>query len=121
MGAGLPVDLNIDVKDDNIPGELAIALYRVVQESLNNVVKHARAEKISVHLCEDDERIFLEVRDNGAGFDPADVETHFSNFKMGILGMRERVESFGGEFAVESRPGTGTSIKVSVPLKASLI
>lgn len=119
--AGLPVELNIDVKDDNIPGELAIALYRVVQESLNNVVKHARAEKISVHLYEEDEKIFLEVRDNGVGFDPADVETHFSNFKMGILGMRERVESFGGEFAVESRPGTGTSVKVSVPLKASLI
>lgn len=119
--ANLQIDLNIDVKDDNISGELAIALYRVVQESLSNVVKHARGRKVFIRLCEENKRIFLEIRDNGVGFDPVAVETHSQNFKMGILGMSERVESFGGEFAVESRPGKGTGIKVSVPLNASLI
>jgi signal transduction histidine kinase len=93
--------------------ELETALYRVVQEALTNVVKHAQAENVTFVLTESDGRIEIVVRDDGRGFDPAaDPGEGF-----GMLGMRERVELAGGELEVDSKPGDGTELRAWVPVR----
>jgi signal transduction histidine kinase len=87
-------------------------LYRVAQEALNNVVKHAQASHIQVRLQEKDREIILEVKDDGLGFEPQqEYPGH-----MGLQSMEERIIKVQGSLAVESEPGAGTSIKVSIPV-----
>lgn len=97
-----------------IPGALAMPAYRVVQEALNNIVKHADATQVSVHLglSQGKQQLNIEVKDNGKGFD-----TSTSNLTgLGLIGMRERVASVGGEFCISSPRGQGTTIYVTLPL-----
>lgn len=97
-----------------IPGELAMPAYRVVQEALNNVVKHADATQVSVHLglSQDKQQLRIEIKDNGKGFD-----TSTSNQAgLGLIGMRERVAAVGGELCISSTRGQGTTIDVTLPL-----
>jgi signal transduction histidine kinase len=82
-----------------------------VQESLNNIVKHARARQVSVRLRHLDGRLELAVTDDGAGYDAAQPPAH----GLGLVGMRERVERFGGALEVDSTPGAGTTVRVSLP------
>ncbi len=86
-------------------------IYRVAQEALENVLTHAGAKNLSVSLSQAGETLSLSVRDDGAGFDPDQVETigHF-----GLLGMRERAEMAGGSLKVESSTGAGTSIVLTI-------
>jgi two-component system sensor histidine kinase UhpB len=88
-------------------------IYRLVQEALNNVAKHAQAEAIRVRVVEDDaERaVRVEVHDDGRGFNPGDASEGF-----GLVGMRERVAAVGGTVAVESSPGEGTRLYARVPV-----
>ncbi len=98
----------------DIPGELAMPAYRVAQEALNNVVKHADATQVSVHLglSQDRQQMSIEIKDNGKGFD-----TSTSNQSgLGLIGMRERVASVGGELCISSPRGQGTTIFVTLPL-----
>jgi signal transduction histidine kinase len=90
--------------------EVEAAVYRIVQEALTNVSKHSGATKARVEVRENDATIHLVVSDDGTGFDPAAVTAGF-----GLLGMRERVELLGGTLAIESAPGSGTTVRVSVP------
>jgi signal transduction histidine kinase len=87
------------------------ALYRVVQESLNNIVKHAHARQVSVRLSQAAGRLELAVTDDGQGYDPAQT----ASGGLGLVGMRERVERFGGTLTTESAPGTGTTVRVTLP------
>jgi len=82
----------------------------VVQEAVNNAVKHAGAEDVAVSVREADGMITVRVRDEGSGFDPAATSGGF-----GLVGMRERVESLGGALAIESAPGGGTTLIVRLP------
>jgi signal transduction histidine kinase len=92
------------------------ALYRVAQEATHNIVKHAAAEKASIRLQRQDDRLILEIRDNGRGFNPEDpFPGHF-----GLHSMRERVEQAGGTLIIESSPGQGTCIQVSLRESAIL-
>jgi signal transduction histidine kinase len=94
-----------------LPLETKEALYRIVQEALNNVVKHARAGLIQVRLEVGDGAIMLEVQDNGVGFEPQkDYPGH-----LGLQSMQERVKTTGGTLDIESAPGRGTLIRVCVP------
>ncbi|GEM89813.1 sensor histidine kinase [Oceanithermus desulfurans] len=95
-----------------LPPELETVLYRVAQEALTNVVRHARAKHVSVLLKEHNRHVQLVVEDDGTGFDPRRV----SESSSGLIGMRERVELVGGELVVESNAGEGTSIYARVPL-----
>jgi PAS domain S-box-containing protein len=88
-----------------------ISLYRIVQESLTNIARHARATQVHVRLARDDGRVNLEIRDNGQGMD-----TSKPGRGLGLIGMRERAEALGGTLAVESEPGRGTAITVRIPL-----
>ena len=96
-----------------LPPRVEAALYRICQEALANVVRHARASRATVRLVATPGRVRLAVDDDGLGFDPPGVPTG----RHGLLGMRERAELLGGTFEVESVPGEGTRVEASVPLE----
>jgi len=95
-----------------LTGDEERVVYRLVQEALNNVVKHAGARQVSVRTRIADGAIEVEVRDDGSGFDPA------RGPGRGLLGMRERVEMLGGTIEIDSRPGAGTRIGWTLPLRS---
>ena len=109
------IDVSADLPEEPpIPVDTKQALYRIAQEALHNVVKHSRAKHASVRLRIDSDAVAMEVVDDGEGFDPSgSYPDHF-----GLQSMRERAESRGGGFQVESRPGEGTTVRVRVPSRA---
>jgi signal transduction histidine kinase len=109
---GISVDLQAALPERLLP-EIETALYRIVQESLTNVVKHARARNVSILLTRRGAVVAAVVEDDGQGFDPAAVR----DGAFGLLGMRERVALLDGRLDVESRDGAGTTIAVEVPLR----
>jgi signal transduction histidine kinase len=86
-------------------------VYRLIQEALTNVVKHANASRVDLSAEEGEGEVKIVVRDDGDGFDP-DSPTG----GRGLTGMRERIELFGGEISVDSKPGAGSEISARVPL-----
>ena len=96
----------------------AVVLFRIVQESLNNIGKYARATQVVISLARRDQELWLEVRDNGLGFDMAAVAQRGT---LGLLGMRERVLALGGRVEVNSAPGQGTVITVVIALDADVV
>ena len=99
--------------DISLPVPVEAGLYRIVQEALNNVLKHARAKTVTVSLAQQEGRICLEVADDGVGFDPTQpCETGC----LGLRGMRERAQELGAELEINSQPGNGTKIVVRRPV-----
>lgn len=109
---GLRVDLESRLRDDRLPTEVETALYRIVQEGLANIVKHAGAGHVSIVLTQTDRSVSAVVEDDGGGFDPDAT----SDDSLGLVGMRERVGLVGGRLRVESGSGSGTTIAAEVPL-----
>jgi len=104
---------------EKVNSELETALYRVIQEALTNIAKHARAADVHVHLSCTDLLVMVTITDNGIGFNPQEVpalETQKRGF--GIMGMQERISSFGGRINIRSRQGAGTQITIEIPLKS---
>ena len=99
-----------------LTGERETVLYRVTQEALTNVAKHARASRVWVLLTTDNHLVRLQIRDDGVGFDPATMTTSdlVEQSRFGLVGMRERVEMVGGRLLVDSRLGQGTTIAVEL-------
>lgn len=110
--SGLACDLAIEDTGELAP-ELETALFRIAQEALNNVLKHAGASKVSISLMPDGDRLRLEIADDGAGFDP---ESGAAARGYGLQSMRERAEQLGGRLQVDSAPGQGARVIVEVPL-----
>jgi signal transduction histidine kinase len=108
----------IDVAEGDVPVTLRTPIYRVVQEALNNVLKHASASEIRIVLSRRPPSIVLEIQDNGRGFAVAGDSLHAGSFRagMGLTGMRDRVEFSGGDFALHSAPGAGTHLRACWPL-----
>ena len=98
--------------DGRFPPEVETALYRLVQESLTNIVKHAHAKSVSILLTQKPGSVSVVVEDDGVGFEPG----RETGDGIGLLGMRERVGLFGGRLILESRPGAGTTVVAEVPL-----
>ena len=109
--AGLQCELNL--ADLELPSDASIAIYRIVQEAMTNIVKYASARAVDVELLGDAEGVSLIVHDDGAGL-PAGVESN--RLSHGIIGMRQRVRALNGTFKISSRPGSGTTIEVFIPL-----
>jgi signal transduction histidine kinase len=109
--AGLQCELNL--AELELPSDAAIAIYRIVQEALTNITKYASARSVDVELLGDAEGVSLIVHDDGAGL-PAGVESN--RLSHGIIGMRQRIRALNGTFQISSRPGTGTTIVVFIPL-----
>jgi PAS domain S-box-containing protein len=107
--------------EDPMPTELASALYRIVQEALTNVAKHAHATQVSVIVERPDGEVRLIVEDDGQGFDLCETEIRVRNERrLGLAGIRERVSLVGGHVSVESSPGKGTALFVRLPLSGVL-
>jgi signal transduction histidine kinase/ligand-binding sensor domain-containing protein len=117
--SGIHVSCTIDDIDDLFPEELRINLYRIVQESLNNVIKHAQATEVSVRIQRTLELMLLSIEDNGRGFTSASRNSHSEFSGFGMTGMMERAQLLGGRFQVHSTLGRGTLITVEVPLGGS--
>jgi len=120
---GVRVDIQTFGRDNPLPADVSAVLYRLVQEGLTNVLKHARAGKVSIVLEKKPEGLALVLEDDGIGFNPDDVGRDASRAGqapgLGLSGMKERVALLGGTIAVESAPGKGCTIFVQIPLEES--
>jgi signal transduction histidine kinase len=110
---GISVDFQTALADERLPAEAETALYRIVQESLTNVVKHAKARRVSILLARREGSVKAVVEDDGRGFDPAEL----GDDGFGLVGMRERLALLGGRLEVESGPEAGTTIAAEVPVR----
>jgi signal transduction histidine kinase len=110
--SGIRTALESSLSDERLPPEIETVLYRMVQEALTNVVKHAGAESVSIVVARRDGGVSAVVEDDGRGFDSEEVR----NDALGLVGMRERLALLGGTLAVESTPGAGTALVAYVPL-----
>jgi signal transduction histidine kinase len=102
----------LGMEDERLPPQVETALYRVVQEALTNVARHAQASHVGVVLERRDDRVLAIIEDDGIGFDPDEV---VRRDRLGLFGMRERAEMLGGNLTIESSPGIGTTVFVEVP------
>jgi len=113
--AGLHVELILDHDDDRVPIEVAVAVFRVAQEALTNVVRHAHVREAAVMLKIRDQQLVLTVSDRGAGFDISAARSDPTTC-IGLFGMSERVALVDGVIDLRSKRGAGTQIVVRVPL-----
>jgi two-component system sensor histidine kinase UhpB len=105
--------------EEKLSPQIETALYRIVQEALNNIAKHAQADRVEVSLVIRDSRIYASIHDNGKGFDLEKVlhpESPEGGF--GIIGIKERVSLLGGQIDIQSRPGFGTLISIEIPYES---
>jgi signal transduction histidine kinase len=109
---GLDVGLDVRLRDERLPADVETALYRTVQESLANVVKHADASHVSIRVTRSDRAVAAVVQDDGRGFDQAATDEG----ALGLIGMRERVGLVGGRLRIESSAGAGTTVAAEVPI-----
>ncbi len=114
--AGLKYELNLAEDASDVPPGVGIALFRIVQEALTNVLKYAGAKNVTVDLMRDNEGISLIIRDDGIGLPERALRDTLSH---GIAGMRQRVRALGGEFSIHGESRRGTQIEVWIPLSRS--
>ena len=107
----MTVEMNISLEEEDIPQRLKIILFRFIQEALNNAVKHSGADAITILLGKKDERLLLEIKDNGSGFDVEAFNSSRRRYEsMGLTSMRERIEFSGGRFHLGSKINEGTEL-----------
>lgn len=118
---GVPVDFCARMAESRLPEECETALYRVTQEALTNVARHARAQSVSIVLQYKNDEVRLIVEDDGCGFDVATAGGDGSaRARLGLLGMKERLGQFGGSLEIDSVPGEGTTIVGCIPIPADV-
>lgn len=112
--AGMQADIQLPEDDRTMTRETAIALFRIIQEGLNNIIQHANARQVTLRLTAGDEYA-LTLKDDGQGFNISGAR---DNWPHGIMGMQHRARDMGARFSLESAPGKGTTLRVSVPAAA---
>jgi signal transduction histidine kinase len=105
----IAVQVYADELSEEIPDEHKTCIYRLVQEALRNITRHAKAKNVEIRFCKNADRLLLIIRDDGQGFKAAREKG------LGLLGMEERVKHLHGSFHIESSPGEGTSIRIELP------
>lgn len=110
---GIKATVKAELSERPLPREIATALFRVLQESLTNVARHAEAKSVRVKLAEQDGRIVLQIKDDGRGISETELT---KSGAFGLMGMRERILPFHGQCEIEGQPGRGTTVSVFVPL-----
>jgi PAS domain S-box-containing protein len=115
---GIKVELEQALEETDIPHALRTVIYRVIQEGMNNIAKHSKADLVHVSLRKMDGRIEIVLEDNGQGFDLKKVlNSEITKRGLGLTSMRERTQLLGGSFAIESSEGKGTTVRASWPLR----
>ncbi|HSN78573.1 MAG TPA: sensor histidine kinase [Anaerolineae bacterium] len=118
----LPTELIVEGTSFRLPAEYETVLFRITQEALTNIAKHARATRVVVTLGFSPAEVSLQIKDNGRGFDPELVLQRTGRSSgWGLLGMRERASLIGGQAVIESSPGQGARIRVTVPTSRELL
>lgn len=113
-GVRCELAMNDEAEGDAIPDEQAIAVFRILQESLNNIARHARATQVRVEMRIDSQRLSMAIEDNGVGMYPGDRR---KVRRFGLVGIEERVTILGGELTIDSTPGRGTVVQLSIPMR----
>jgi signal transduction histidine kinase len=113
---GIRSETHLHTRRAKLPDAVSIALFRILQEALTNVVRHADASRVAISLIEETDRVVLEVTDDGVGIARRADERQPS---LGLLGMRERAEALGGSFTVENTSPRGTTVRAEIPLDDS--
>ncbi|MGE5256867.1 MAG: ATP-binding protein [Hyphomicrobiales bacterium] len=111
--SGIPCVLNVALQDAALNAQYATAIFRIFQETLTNVIRHAQATRVSVRLQVEDGRLILVVKDNGRGITEAQTEDPKA---FGLIGIRERAHALKGQFVISGHPGQGTTVTVTIPL-----
>ena len=114
---GITVKCEFEDVESRVPQDVATAVFRIVQEALLNVARHAGAEDVLVQIAADEKTLLIEIEDDGKGFDPKSVvQPSETGRGLGLLGMRERVEILGGKMSLDSAPGEGTHMAFEIPI-----
>jgi signal transduction histidine kinase len=117
IASGIHFTSELDNIDDVFPEDLRINFYRIVQESLGNIMKHAQATEVNVRVKRRIENVILTIEDNGRGFTPDERSPLSSQSGFGLTGMAERAKLLGGELKIRSTPGKGTTVMFEIPLR----
>jgi signal transduction histidine kinase len=115
---GIQASLSAFAAVDRVNSDIRIVFYRVAQEALTNVARHAQASRVDVSIEKLDGAVRMKIKDDGKGLPAACVRNGNTNNRLGLLGMRERLEMIGGDFTIESLPGKGTTVTARIPLGA---
>jgi signal transduction histidine kinase len=114
--SAISIRLDIHGEEKELDEATKIAVFRIIQESLNNIIKHAQASHVNIHLAFEEKNIRIHVFDNGVGFDPDQVKhQHSSRSSLGLAGMEERAVLLGGTVSIQSRIGYGTQVEAMIP------
>jgi PAS domain S-box-containing protein len=113
---GLPVIITADKHIERLGSTERTVLYRIAQEALTNVDRHAKASAVEISLAQRDGSVCMDIRDDGQGFEVSGNSCAEKPNRLGMLGMKERVEMIGGSFLVESAPGKATTVRVEIPI-----
>jgi len=111
---GLPVTISGSEPFPELSTDLAMPLFRITQEALDNAARHAQAKRVSIDLFEEDHHIRLSIADDGIGFKPDQIEQPADSSGWGLWIMLQRAESIGGKFRIHSQPGQGTNLSIEL-------
>jgi signal transduction histidine kinase len=112
----IPVEVRIEGDVRRLSADVELAIYRIVQEALSNVVRHSQAGTVAILFSFRNGDIQAEIRDDGVGFDaPPKASTLAASGKFGLMGMHERADLIGAELSIESEPGRGTQVRLALP------
>jgi signal transduction histidine kinase len=115
--SGVEAECSLILTGHYVPAPIEDIVYRIAQEAISNVNKHAEASSVTISLVEGKRKLTMSVSDDGSGFDPEHVK---GSGKFGLMSMRERANSVGGELTIESDPTRGTTIQVILPLERDM-
>ncbi len=115
--AGVKVDFSSASEVNRLPPYLETMLFRIAQEAISNILRHAKASQVFIRLWTEEEQVWLEIKDDGCGFDIEKITAGVVNHEqLGLLGIQERASLVHGEVKIASSPESGTCLQVHIPL-----